>query len=425
MNQEQLFNVYAERFCTEADFVYRFSAAVTLNEREAHRITHEAFKKVANTLAQHAEDESPAFTLAVQAAREILANQAVKPAGLDHLDPVVSELAHIKDRRARLAFVASDVCGFSPEETSVLLSGSRESVKDTAQLLAAAREAFYGSKNQTFPAVIWAHLAEAVDEEVPAAVAGEFEKARKAVSSFDDLASVFRLRRGQVQLAVQHLNLSAQDVDKLRNLVASVDVRHTQEAQRIEEISSFEARGRFMRQLAFAGVALAVVFFVVYKGAPRKSGINVLEVLSYESLALVEDGKERLDLPSDNIEEVKEYLGSYPELGFRPKVLTAKSAGMSIEGATVLDYDSTKVSVVLYTDPNKRDRILHYTLSGETGDLPKAEPGNFQGLIYQTYASDRLNMIAWNPAPGVLSIAAGTRGATDLADFVRKGSLGM
>lgn len=425
MNQEQLFNVYAERFCTEADFVYRFCAAVTLNEREAHRVTHQAFKKVANALAQHVGDDSPTFTLVVQAAREILANSTVKAAGIDHLDPVVAELAQIKDRRARLAFVAVDVCGFGPEEASVLLSGTKETVNDTVKLLADARAAFYGTKNISAPSLIWSYLAEAVDESIPATVAGDFEKARKALPSFDGLASVFRLRRGQLQLAVQQLSLSAQDLDKLRNMVLPVDLRHTQEARKIEEISSYEARRRLMRQLAFAAVVLAVVFFAVYKGAPRKSGINVLEVLSYESLAMVEDGKERLDLPSDNIEEVKEYLGSYPELGFRPRVLTANTTGMSIEGATVLDYDSTKVAVVLYTDPNKRDRILHFSLAGQTGDLPRSEPGNFQGLIYQTYASDRLNMIAWNPAPGVLSIAAGTRGATDLADFVRKGSLGM
>jgi len=80
---------------------------------------------------------------------------------------------------------------------------------------------------------------------------------------------------------------------------------------------------------------------------------------------------------------------------------------------------------VVYSDPIRHDRILHFTLPGETSELPKAEPGNFQGLIYQTYASDLMNMIAWNPAPGILAIAAGSRGATELADFVRRGELGM
>jgi hypothetical protein len=427
MDQEQLYSIYADRFCTQADFVYRFCAAVTLNEREAHRITHVAFKRLAGALAQHVHDATPPYSLALQAAREILGNNQLAPDGLDHLDPVVADLSHIKDRKARLAFVAVDVCGFSMEEAAILATGNKEATGETAKVIAVAREAFYGNKKDSAPQVIWAYLAEAVDENLPANVRTEFDQARKSFAAFDSLASVFRVRRGQLQLAVQRLNLTGEDMEKLRSLVASAEIRHTQEAQRIEEISAFSARRRLRRQLAFAGVALAVVFAVVYTGAPRKTKFNVLETLSYESLALIEDGKERLDLPSDNIEEVKEYLANYPDLGppAKAKVLTAKASGMSIEGATVLDYDSTRVAVVVYSDPVKRDRILYFTLPGETGDLPKAEPGNFQGLIYQTYASDRLNMIAWNPTPGVLAIAAGSRGATDLADFVRKGGLGM
>jgi hypothetical protein len=35
------------------------------------------------------------------------------------------------------------------------------------------------------------------------------------------------------------------------------------------------------------------------------------------------------------------------------------------------------------------------------------------------------NMIAWNAGPGILGIAAGSRGAAELAEFVRKGAAGM
>lgn len=425
MNQEQLFSIFSERFCSEADFAYRFSAAVTLNEKEAHRITHTAFKKIAASLAQHANDEYPGMSLVIACSREILGGGEIKPGNTEHFDPVVSELGHIKDRKARLAFVAADICGFSQAEIATLLTGSPEATKETAQLLASAREAFYGNRKQTVSPMVWSMLAEAVDDNLPPAVAPEFEQVRKATPAFDSVAAVFRLRRGQLQLATQNFRLSTSDIEKLKNLVASAEIRHTQEAQRIEEISSYEAARRMRRKLVFAGVALAVIFAVVYKTAPRKQQINTLDVLSYESLALVEDGKERLDLPTDNLQEVQEYLASYPELGFKPKVLGSSVSGMNIEGASVLDYDPTKVAVVVYTDPKRLDRILYYTMAGETGDLPKAEPGNFEGLIYQTYASDRLNMIAWNAGPGILAIAAGSRGATELAAFVRRGSAGL
>jgi len=425
MNQEQLFSIFSERFCSEADFAYRFCATVTLNEKESHRITHAAFKKIAASLAQHANDENPAMTLVIACSREILGGGEIKPGDMDHFDPVIAELTHIKDRKARLAFVAADICGFSQAEIATLLTGSPESAKETSQLLASAREAFYGNRKQTVSPLVWSMLAEAVDDNIPASVAGEFAQVRQATPAFDSVAAVFRLRRGQLQLAAQNFRLGGSEIEKLKNLVASAEVRHTQEAQRIEEISSFEARRRAVRKLVFAGVALAAIFGIVYKMAPRKQAINTLEVLSYESLALVEDGRERLDLPTDNIQEVREYLASYPELGFSPKVIAASASGMGIEGASVLDYDPTKVAVVVYNDPKRQDRILYFTMAGETGDLPRAEPGNFQGLIYQTYASDRLNMIAWNAGPGILGIAAGSRGAAELAEFVRKGAAGM
>ncbi len=425
MNQEQLFNIYSERFCSEADFAYRFCMAVTLNKKESHRITHDAFKKVSASLAQCANDTYPGMSLVILCARGILSDGEIKPGKLDDLDPAVSDLAHIKDRKARLALVAADICGFNHAEIATLLTGSPEATKEAEQLLSSARETFYGNRKQSISPVVWSWLAEAVDDNIPDGLADEFEQIRKATTAFDSIAAVFRLRRGQLQLAVQNFQLSPADIEKLKTMVASPDIRHTQEAVKIEEISAFEANRHLLRQLAFAAAVLAVVVAVVYKSAPRKPVLNTLEVLSYESLALVEDGKDRLDLPTDNLDEVKEYLASYPELGFKPKVLTSKSTGLQVEGASVLDYDPTKVAVVIYADPNRHDRILHFTLAGQTSELPKAEPGNFQGLIYQTYASDTLNMIAWNPAPGVLAIAAGSRGATELADFVRRGELGM
>ena len=425
MNQEQLFNIFSERFCSEADFVYRFCASVTLNEKEAHRVTHKAFKAIADSLAQHGNDEYPSMSLVLHCTREILSGPEIKPAKLDAFDPAISELSHIKDRKARVAFAAADICGFSHEEISTLLTGSTDGAKETANLLAGARETFYGNRKQTVSPLMWSWLAEAVDDNIPAAIAEQFAQLRKATPAFDSVASIFRLRRGQLQLAIQNFHLSQRDMEKLKDLVASSEIRHTQEAQRIDEISTFEAKRRLMRQLAFAGIVLAIVFAVVYKSAPRKPQLNTLDVLSYESVALVEDGKVRLDLPTDNLDEVKEYLGSYPDLGFKPKILTAKSTGLNIEGASVLDYDSTKVAVVVYSDPKRQDKILHFSMSGETADLPKSEPGNFQGLIYQTYASNSLNMIAWNSAPKILSIAAGSRGALELAEFVRRGQLGM
>lgn len=425
MNQEQLFSIFSERFCPEADFAYRFCMAVTLDPNKSAELTKKAFEMVAADLPQHTKDEYPGMTLITRCAREILGGTKKSAGKTGKLDPVVADLAKITEFKARMALAAEDLCGLSLAETAQLITGNKDDTASVSSLLGVAREVFYGGGNQPVPQELWAIMTEVVDDNIQTENQVRFDQLRKSAVNFDQVVSHFRLRRGQLQLAIQEFQLSAKFIEDLRNLVATPDIRHTQEATRIEAISNFEARRRFLRQASFASVAIAIIVGIAIKTAPPKPKLNTLEVLSYESLALFEDGQDRLDLPTDNIEEVKEYLSSYPELGFKPKVLTTSSTGFAIEGASVLDYDPAKVAVVVYKNPNGGDKILYFTMTGQTADLPRAEPGNHQGLIYQTYASDSLNMIAWNPTPGILAIAAGSKSAPDLADFVRKGELGM
>ena len=139
-------------------------------------------------------------------------------------------------------------------------------------------------------------------------------------------------------------------------------------------------------------------------------------------MAFDEDSEGRLDLPSTELNEVSEYLSAYPGLDYKPLVMKPIGKGWEPEGATVIDYEISKVAVVKYRNSESKDTLYHYTFAGELKDLPKSDPGNYRGLIFQTYASDQLNIIAWQQEPGMLCFLVGRRSAPELANLARTGT---
>lgn len=154
----------------------------------------------------------------------------------------------------------------------------------------------------------------------------------------------------------------------------------------------------------------------------KQRKFEALEYLGYESLALDEEPEGRLDLPSQELEEISQYLGAYPNLDFKPLVMKPIGKGWDPEGATVIDYEVAKVAVVKYRNTELKENIYHYSFAGELKTLPKSEPGNYRGLVFQTYASDQLNIIAWQQESGMICFLVGRRSAPELANLARTGT---
>jgi hypothetical protein len=100
-------------------------------------------------------------------------------------------------------------------------------------------------------------------------------------------------------------------------------------------------------------------------------------------------------------------------------MLAGVPAGWQIDGATVIDYEVAKVAAVMYERGGAKTKELFFFFSfaGELSDLPASEPGNMRGLIFQTYASNELNLVAWQVAPGVVALLVGRRSAPELAEI--------
>lgn len=229
----------------------------------------------------------------------------------------------------------------------------------------------------------------------------------------------YRVARGKLQLALQGYYLSEDEVVALQDYVVDRQVRQTQEARRMDEIEKWESKGDLKRKISLFSLVLAVVFGVVYFLTPPKvKKINPLDYFGYEAHAFEEDPEGRLDLPSEDFTEIRGFFAAYPSLGF-PVNPPPPQPGWTPVGATVMDYDVAKVAKVVYRNNSTRELLFFFAYKAAFSDLPKAEQGNERGLVYQVYATDSQNLLAWQTGDGLLAFLVGKGSAKDLAQYAK------
>lgn len=265
------------------------------------------------------------------------------------------------------------------------------------------------------------YLAEYLDGELPAGVREKFE----GLLTDPAKASVpehFLQMRGKLQLAMQTYYMKESDLAELRSFVQDPSVTATQENIKIEQLGRRVVVSNIMRRVALVIGCAGLIGFLVWKFAPtRDSEFKALEYLAYEAVALEEDPQERLNLPSSDSKEIRQYLMNYPGLDFKPFVLRNVSNNWTPDGATVINYEIAKVTVVQYSHTATAEKLFHFSYAGDISDLPPSPHGKYKDLTYQTYATDQHNFIVWEPSPGVVSLLVGKRSAPDLAEMAVAG----
>lgn len=272
------------------------------------------------------------------------------------------------------------------------------------------------------PDFLHSYLAEYLDGELPQALVTKFEAALKAPMA-QGAPEQFQAMRGRLQLALQSYYLKEAELSELRAFVQDPSVAATVENVKIEQLGRGEFVSTLIRRVAMAAVAIGIVAAFWWKFGPAKEQkFKPLEYLGYEALALEEDQQERLNLPTHDVKEIHQYFTAYPGLDFTPRMLKKIAEPWEPEGATIIDYEVAKVAVVMYEDTHTGEKLFHFSYAGQLSDLPAAEPGNMRGLIYQTYTSDELNLIAWQSSADVVSLLVGRRSAPELAEIAVAGS---
>ncbi|MFW7380435.1 MAG: hypothetical protein ACOH5I_16605 [Oligoflexus sp.] len=276
-------------------------------------------------------------------------------------------------------------------------------------------------KDQDF---LYAYLTEYLDDQLPADQKSRFEKGL-AAENLDSLTTDFGICRGQLQIALQKLYLDEAQIHQLHTLVEDDAARANHEAHVIEDVGRSELLGNSMRGVFLLVLIGAIAAFAYTYLAPKKKiAFAPLDTLMYESLVMIEEPVVRLDFPTDKVDELRDYFVRYPDLGFRVRQFQSPGAEWGLVGGSVIDYEIAKIATAQFLHRRQGEYLFLYMFEGQLTDLPYAQPGNSEGLIYQAYASDRLNVIAWQVSNNILGMAMGSGGTEDLAKVAKK-SIGL
>ncbi|MGE0173032.1 MAG: hypothetical protein AB7T49_09615 [Oligoflexales bacterium] len=262
----------------------------------------------------------------------------------------------------------------------------------------------------------YAYMAEYLDEALSGDKKRRYEQIVKSKPSAEAEFEQFTNARGNLQVDLEQFQVDERQLHELHNLVETDAARVAHENKDIEVVGSKVFLHNTFRRLVVLGIMGALGWGIYsYLKPPAPQVFDPIEALVYEALAMEENPAGRIDLPTASEEEVHDYINNYPDLGFKLPQLSKLPESWQLDGGSVIDYDVAKIAVLMYTNPVSKENAFVFAYKGKLSDLPKAEPGNHQGLVYQTYASSKVNVVTWQMSDQLVGMIVGHRAAPDLA----------
>lgn len=269
--------------------------------------------------------------------------------------------------------------------------------------------------------LLYGYIAEYLDGYLPSGLHAAYNEVLK---DRQKIIEDFQATRGRFQVALGSVSAPEPLKHKLRSFMQDDQIRETIEASEIQDIERSEFWSNLMRRAALGVIAVGLVGGLVYTFMPSpKDKINPVEYVGYEAVAMEEDPDGRINLPTNDLQEVTQFIKQVPGLAFKPQALRPLQ-GWTPEGVSIIDYEVMKVVAVMYKSPERNGEHLHYfMLPGAMKDLPyQGEEADYRGIRYRVYASDKMNMLVWQFAPDMIAVLAGHRSAPELAELARSGT---
>jgi hypothetical protein len=269
--------------------------------------------------------------------------------------------------------------------------------------------------------LFYSYVADYLDGDLPGSLHAQFNA---LLASKQKELDTFQTNRGKFQSALGEVGGSEALKHKLRNLVQDDQVRATIEASEIADVERSELWSNILRRSVLVAVVLGMIGGAVYYFMPERLGnFDVIEYIGYEALALEEDPEGRTNLPSSDIEEIRQFVGAIPGLDFKPELLR-QIKGWIPEGVSIIDYDVMKVVAVNYVSPERgNEHIHHFMLPGKMSNMKfRGEEADYRGIKYRVYGNDKINIIVWQQSANMVGALAGHRSAPELAEMVRMGT---
>jgi hypothetical protein len=272
----------------------------------------------------------------------------------------------------------------------------------------------------------YAHVDDYLDESIPASQAARYDAAAKKLGS--ELPQKYRKARGNLQIALQSLQLGEGQMHQLVGLLADDATRAKAEDKNITEVEKVVMFGNLTRSIVIFGTMILMVLGAAYylMGPRKKENVDIMKAIRWETDSMEQSEELRLDFPTDNLDDAQNYIKKHPELGFEYTPIKPFEGGWDVIGTSVIDYDVLKMPVIAFKKEGVGGTMFLFFVKGDLAQLPAAEPGNQKGLLYQAYGTEAINMIAWqykDKNEKVLAIMVSRLGAAEMAQFARQATL--
>lgn len=425
--QQDVSSFYADEICPEAETVYRFLLATGFKEAKAQQYLIKAFGKIAADVSPFSKSRESRGQEDVRSQVLAFVWEDVGTSGFKQSPPALEKQLSALSVAERATLVLVDGLGFSLTAVEDVLSAPRDQL---IKALVAGRKAITPAQHHPSGSAdngnqLFAHLSEYLDGDMDDARSQKFEPVLQAEAP--QLAESFAVAKGQLQLNLQKFYLDEQTRDQILGSGISDKKRRQFEAAQIDEAGSLETKGRWLRGLILVGLLLTFGLGAYTALAPKSaSAFEPLTALTYEAVMMEEEGTGRLEFVSSSYEEVNEFLADSNSIGFEvPEVKPIPGGQWTLEGATVIDYETDKIATIQFSNEALGKMFVFY-YRGALSDLPTATGAHEKDVYYQSYGNDQMNVIAYEPhavkgslstslSEGIVAMVVGRESAANLA----------
>lgn len=403
---------YTDVICLEADYVYRFFLSLRMDENTACKFILETFDLVSKDLS-HLRNRNPEEirVMLLSTSWELfLKKDHEAQKSTEEIDGLLQKI----DLRSRAVLVLTDGLGFSVANISEILNLS-ESEINSALVFGRKKicEKSLGLEISDDADFIFIKISDYLDGDMPEAEQNTFEKQLK--EKFPNLSNEFSEIKGYLQVLFQKYSVSEAILEKIRNFCLNEDKRREFESKEIDLAQKSEQRGWIFRTSIITSLFVGLCYFAFITMNPsKKTNFDPLTALVYEAVTMEEDGGGRLDFPSSSLEEINEFLGDTKGLLFNIPLIKRVPEGWQLEGATIIDYETDKIATLQFNRAEMGKMFL-FIFKGAITELPDSTEGFLGKMVYQTYGTEDINVIAWQIDPELLGMLVGHDDALSLA----------
>ena len=237
--------------------------------------------------------------------------------------------------------------------------------------------------------------------------------------------------RGRLQSVLGEQCLTEDELITIRDYSNTLGEKNSNNHNQVDNslMLSHEVKNRRVKRIRQLLIYGAIVFAVLSLGRNLvyvdSIDFNPVEALSYETKVMEERPNQRLDLQTESEVEVVEFFQNFPRLGWKDNLLNIPDETWYLKGASLLDYEVVKISMIVYTkeipgldiveEENevvseegaetrievvrtkvpRKDVIVHYSFQSDKDYLPDIDPAISKGVEFYTFVSEEYNIIMW------------------------------